>query len=1089
MPRHSRLRIELFLVSTLLLYCVQTEWAYAAESKSASVTSPDGRLRATVTLQTTANHDSVLVYEVFFQGKFVVLPSALELKLADGTTLGRQCKLVKSESREISDRFRQFPGKSQFVEDRCNELILTLTENVEPARDWQVIVRAYDDGIALRYVFPKQTHWQEFELASENTHFAFPANASAVFLPLPGFLTSHENHYQRKPLAEIPAKQLLDVPFLVELPGIGWAAVAEANLTNYAGMFLSRAEGDTTLVSTLSPRVDRPEIAVQSALPMETPWRVLLFAKDAKSLIESDLLLKVNAPSVIDNVSWIKPGQTTFPWWNGYFEEGVSFKPGVNTATAKHYIDFCAEYGIPYHSLDGLGNTAWYGGPIVPYEGDDPTTAVEGLDLAEVLAYAEKKGVKLRLWMHWQAAQAHMKRAFPLYHQLGIEGVMIDFMDRNDQEMINFQRELLQLAADNQLTVNLHGAAPPTGLERTFPNLLNTEAVMNLEYNKWDQHGIPPEHDVTVPFTRMIAGPLDYHQGSLRTVTLEKFRPQEAAPLVIGTPCRTLASYVVLQNHLPMLADYPSAYRRHPLTRVLTEIPATWDETRAIVGEVGQYVAIARRAGDEWWIGVMTDSEPRDLELPLDFLDEENYRAEIYQDDLTAPQQFSRTVSDVSAASTLSISLAKAGGALVHLTPLPTTPPGWQLVWSDEFDQLDQGKWHVGDDFLLPIRDQHKVVSASVSVKDGNLMLESHSDAESDNSVYRLNRVVSKQAQQFGRWEIRAQIPSGTGISSMIRLLPEAPWPSRGEIDIMTNQGSQPTMTNSEFQWGSNDPHSHANRVIPQQASQGGQLISFPAGFHTYAVEWTPDQLRFFVDDVHHTTFYSDEVGDFLPKLVLPMHLSIDGNAGDGATPSKETKMPSQELLIDWVRVYEPDSSSTSRRLVNGNFEKQGGSLAGWHVFGNRLTDEPNVLPSWQHSRHGTWSLDLSGQSSDDENYSGVSQGISVSPGQLVQAKLYARISSDSSLSGTDNRATMKIEFYNQIGDYFGGPAMLAVKEIVIGDHSSAVDEWQKHELSILAPSGAVEARLSLVFAQLENQPGTIYIDDVEFAASNSQVP
>ena len=262
-----------------------------------------------------------------------------------------------------------------------------------------------------------------------------------------------------------------------------------------------------------------------------------------------------------------------------------------------------------------MNDLAWYGGRIAPYEGADITKGIDGLDLKEVIDYARQKGVRLRLWMHWEAAKQHMARAFPLYRAWGIEGVMIDFMDRDDQEMVSFQRELLQLAADNHLTVTFHGVAAPTGLERTFPNLLNSEAVRNLEYDKWDEDGVTPEHDVTVPLTRMLAGPLDYHQGTLRGVPLEQFKPRVAEPLVIGTPTRMLASYVVLQNHLPMMADYPSAYRRHPLSRVMAAVPATWDDTRALAARVGEEVVIARRSGNEWWIGAMTDRHAREVRL------------------------------------------------------------------------------------------------------------------------------------------------------------------------------------------------------------------------------------------------------------------------------------------------------------------------------------------------------------------------------------------------------------------------------------------------------------------------------------------
>jgi alpha-glucosidase len=384
-------------------------------------------------------------------------------------------------------------------------------------------------------------------------------------------------------------------------------------------------------------------------------------------LIESDLVLALSEPSAIKDTSWIKTGKTTFPWWNGFYEEKVDFKPGLNTATAKYYIDFCAAAGIPYHSLDGIGNAAWYGGPIVPYEGAEPTKGVEGLDLSEVLKYAKSKGVRIRLWMHWGAAKAHMAKAFPLYHQWGIEGVMLDFMDRDDQEMNRFVRKAVALAADNKLTVTLHGCPKPTGLERTYPNLLTHEAVMNLEYDKWDPIGITPEHEVTVPFTRMLAGPLDFHQGSFRTVMRKDFKPRNEAPLVMGTPARTLAGYVVFQNHLSMVADYPSAYRDHPGLPVLAAIPTTWDDTKVLDAKVGEYIVIARRSGKEWHIGAMTDGTARKLTAPLSFLGQGRYSVSSWVDDSNAKFGLTRRDEQVAGVDSLGLDLHVGGGAYVRI--------------------------------------------------------------------------------------------------------------------------------------------------------------------------------------------------------------------------------------------------------------------------------------------------------------------------------------------------------------------------------------------------------------------------------------
>ena len=659
-------------VALCLLLAIAATPACPAESErqgdSIVVRSPDKRLRVEVFTRASPGGAGRLQYRVSFSGRDVIEPSGLGVRLTPGIELGYDTVITGSRAAAIDSSFEQYPGKRRYVIDRANQADVTLQERGAHPLAWQLVVRAYDDGVALRYRFPSQPGWSSLELADERTEFVFPENAVATMLPLESFTTSHEASYERRGVRQIPADSLLGLPLLVELPGIGWSAVLEANLTDYAGMYLAREDARGPLVSRLSPHPDEPKVAVRAKLPHDSPWRLILFGTDARKLLESDTVLKLNAPSAIPDTSWIEPGKTTFPWWNDYFETGVPFRMGLNTATAKYYIDFCAEYGIPYHTLDGINDLAWYGGPIAPYEGADITRGIDGLDLQEILRYARHKGVRIRLWMHWQAAQKHMARAFPLYRAWGIEGVMIDFMDRDDQQMVRFQRELLQLAADNHLTVTFHGVAAPTGLERTFPNLLTTEAVRNLEYDKWDEGGVTPEHDVTVPLTRMLAGPLDYHQGTLRGVAPGRFEARVRAPLVIGTPCRMLASYVVLQNHLPMMADYPSAYRRHPLTRVVASIPATWDDTRSLAAQVGEEVAVARRNGNDWWIGAMTDRTARLVRLSLSFLPAGRFRAEIWRDDPALEHGYRHETREVSSADELDIRLAEAGGTVVRLS-------------------------------------------------------------------------------------------------------------------------------------------------------------------------------------------------------------------------------------------------------------------------------------------------------------------------------------------------------------------------------------------------------------------------------------
>jgi alpha-glucosidase len=641
---------------------------YVIAEDPLKVISPNGKLRMEFSVRNAGGTEGAPHYRVLRNDVELIGYSRLGIDEVGGASLGNNCEVINSESRDIREDYVQVSGKQRNVAARGSELRVHLRETAAPRREWEIHFRAYDDGAAFRYHFPKQAGWELLEIKQERTEFRFPSQSKAFALPLSGYLTSYENRYETKPLGELSKDWLFALPLLLECPNGNWAAIMEANLDEYAGMYLVHPS-DGLLASRLSPLPKEPSVAVRHSLPHASPWRVIMVADHVGRLVESNIVLHLSAPCEIPDTSWIKTGKTTFPWWNGFYEKDVGFKPGLNTATAKYYIDFCAEAGIPYHSLDGVENVAWYGGPIVPYEGAEPTKGVEGLDFQEVLAYARDKGIKIRLWMHWAAAEKHMHKAFPLYREWGIEGVMLDFMDRDDQEMNRFVRKAVKLAADNHLTLTLHGCPKPTGLERTFPNLLTHEGVMNLEYDKWDKVGITSEHELTIPFTRMLAGPLDFHQGSFRTVKPSEFAPRNDAPLVMGTPARTLASYVVFQNHLSMVADYPCAYRGHPGLPILAAIPTTWDNTKVLDAKVGEYIVIARRHGSAWYIGLMTNGTPRTLEVPLGFLSERRYQAEIVSDDEKAKYGLSTKRKEVAPMDTLVVRLSSGGGGFVRIWP------------------------------------------------------------------------------------------------------------------------------------------------------------------------------------------------------------------------------------------------------------------------------------------------------------------------------------------------------------------------------------------------------------------------------------
>ena len=648
--------------------------AQETEPTAHALASPDGRVQVSVRLDRTG----APAFTVSLGGA-PVAAGTLGLEFAGSGPLAEHLRIIGTRRNSVDETYTIPVGKAASARDRHHELVISLQEHAPPRRRLELAFCAFDDGIAFRYQLPQQASLGEFVLTDELTQFTFPGDAIAHALPLRNYTTPYEWYYDSKPVAELGHTQLYGLPMLLEGSGGVWMALTEAGLTDYAGLYLSRAaEAPATLVAKLSPLPGRQDAAkVLGRTPFASPWRVLMMADDPGRLIESNLVFHLNPPSQIADTSWIVPGQTTFPWWNHYVLEGVDFEPGVNTATMKHYIDFCAEQGIAYHSLDGL-DIAWYGGPIHPNGPTDITTAAPSIDLPELLRYAKQKGVRLRLWLHWKALKPQIDEAFALYEQWGIEGVMVDFMDRDDQDMVRFYHEMAEKAAQHHLTLSLHGAYKPTGLERTWPNVLTYEAVLNQEYNKWQPPGVkgtPPRHNLNVAFIRMLAGPLDYHQGGMRNVLPENYKFRDIAPPVQGTRGHQLAMYIVYQNHLPMLADYPAAYRGQPELEFLADIPTTWDETRVLHAEFGACLVIARRSGDAWYIGGMTAEQSQELTLPLDMLGTGPFAVELYTDDPTAgPQTVRQHTQTLTPGTPLRVTLPASGGFAARLTP--HDPPG-----------------------------------------------------------------------------------------------------------------------------------------------------------------------------------------------------------------------------------------------------------------------------------------------------------------------------------------------------------------------------------------------------------------------------
>ncbi len=639
--------------------------------------SPDGRIALTVRVRPAPDGRQVPTYEISFRGVSLVGSSALGLDLGRAGALGRDVQVTGFTRAAHDGIVRGLLGKASTARDRYQETVIALAERAPSGRRFEVVVRAYDDAVAFRYRIPRQPGLADVTVTGERTEFTLDARDTAYVLPRAGFVSSYEGFYTVTPLGAITPDTLLALPALFHHAGGAWFALTEADLTDFAGLYVVHSAPSPgragVLASRLSPLPGVPGEMVRTAAPVAAPWRVLLVGDAPGRLIESNAVALLNPPSAIADASWIHPGKTTFPWWNDYVVPDTTFRGGLNTATAKYYIDFCAAHGIAYHTLDGFQDTAWYGGGIDP--GDhvpDVTAALPAIDLPEVLRYARSRGVRIRVWTHWKALRPQLDTALARYARMGIEGIMVDFMDRDDQEMVRFYHEVVAKAAARHLTVVLHGAYKPTGMGRTYPNLLTVEAVMGLEYDKFDgSRGVTPSHELLVPFTRMLAGPLDFHQGGFRYVSEGAFRPRYTGPRVIGTRARTLATYVVYDDPLPMMADAPSAYAGQLGLDFVAAVPTTWDETRVIAAHVGEVLTVARRRGATWYVGTMTDGTARTVDVPLDFLGGGAYTADVYADALDAVPQARRTTRRVTRADVVHVALAPAGGHAMRLTPAP----------------------------------------------------------------------------------------------------------------------------------------------------------------------------------------------------------------------------------------------------------------------------------------------------------------------------------------------------------------------------------------------------------------------------------
>jgi len=509
------------------------------------------------------------------------------------------------------------------------------------------------------------------------TTFGLEGNPTTYAQYLENYTTSHEHNVTSVRARDLPEGQLLDMPLTLAWDDGTCAALTEAALRHYAGMSLRRissASERVNLACQLTPRPDGTKVV--GALPLRTPWRVLLIGDRPGALLESSILYCLNESSVIPDVSWIRPGKITFSWWNGDVYDGKRDLPILSFPMAKKYIDFCARTGIPTHSLTSDEKTVspWYYQSkegTTPGPDTDVTRLRSDFDLPAIRQYAASQHVRLWTWVHQGALRGRVEEAFNAFEKMGWSGMMVDFFDHDDQDSVEHAEAILQAAARHHILIHFHGIWKATGWQRTYPNLMNHEGALNLEYLKWSDR-CTPQHDLMMAYTRLIAGPMDYHLGGFRAVTRARFEPHNIAPNVLGTRCHQLGLYVCYDNPNPMVADYPTAYEGQAGFEFLQLVPTWWDETRVLAGKIGEELVTARRKGNTWYVGGIAAGPARNLNLPLSFLGTGQYRAKLWKDASDAdsePNHLATESLNVSAQDSLNVHFGLDGGFVAQFTP------------------------------------------------------------------------------------------------------------------------------------------------------------------------------------------------------------------------------------------------------------------------------------------------------------------------------------------------------------------------------------------------------------------------------------
>lgn len=619
--------------------------------------SPDGKILTHIKI--TDN----IQFEVLYDSITIVEYSEISMAI-DDKLIGHNPKILKKVTNSINEVvYPEVPEKNSRINNKYNEMQLYL-------KGRSVInFRAYNNGFAWRF----ETNMKdEITVNGENLSLNLPDQSKIWFPEEEQFFSHNERIYVYDTVNKIAPDRFCSLPALVESNNNIKVLITESDLKDYPGMWM-QGTGENSLNAVF------PGVALEEEQIMDRnvkvityadylantsgtrtfPWRILAIAENDADLITNQLSYLLAEPCAIEGPSWIKPGKVAWDWWNDWNVYGVDFKAGVNTETYKYYIDFASEYGIEYIIMD----EGWY-------ELGDLMQVVPEIDMEEILDYAESKNVGVILWVIWKTLDDQWDVAFDQFEEWGIKGIKVDFMQRDDQWMVNYYHRVAEEAANRKMLVDFHGAYKPSGLRRKFPNVITREGVAGLENVKWSKKNTP-DHNVTIPFIRMVAGPMDYTPGAMINATEKNFAIRWSEPMSMGTRCHQLAMYVVYESPLQMLCDNPSNYYKEPeCMEFLSVVPTVWDTTVVISASIGEYITLARKKGEEWYMGAMTNWDSREIEIDFSFLDEGDYSMDYFQDGQNADRHaadFKRVKKSVTSNEKLTVLLAPGGGWVARI--------------------------------------------------------------------------------------------------------------------------------------------------------------------------------------------------------------------------------------------------------------------------------------------------------------------------------------------------------------------------------------------------------------------------------------